>query len=67
LAEQQPLPVRHKALPLRHRPERPTSGDLNAVTVTVARATAPYEGLPEMSGAVHTAHAAPYGARDPGR
>jgi poly-gamma-glutamate biosynthesis protein PgsC/CapC len=66
-AEQQPLPVRHKALPLRHRPQPPTSGDLNAVTVTVARATAPYEELPEMSGAVHAAHAAPDSAGDPGR
>lgn len=40
--EVEPLPVRSKSLPTRRRAEPPTSGDMNAVMVSIARATDPY-------------------------
>jgi hypothetical protein len=38
----EPLPVRNKSLPVRRRSEPATSGDMNAVMVTIARPDEPY-------------------------
>ena len=42
-AEAEPLPVRRPALPVRGRSEPPSSGDMNAVMVSIARADDPYQ------------------------
>jgi poly-gamma-glutamate biosynthesis protein PgsC/CapC len=42
-AEAEPLPVRRPALPVRGRSEPPSSGDMNAVMVSIARANDPYQ------------------------
>ena len=43
VAPAEPLPVRTKSLPYRRRSQPPTSGDMNAVMVSIARTTDAYQ------------------------
>jgi poly-gamma-glutamate biosynthesis protein PgsC/CapC len=62
------LPVRQRALPVRGRFDPPSSGDINAVMVAIARPDEPYEQpVSEISGAGHRAQPALDGVSDPGQ
>ena len=52
----EPLPVRNRSLPTRRRSEPPTSGDMNAVMVSIARATDPYRNEISEAPDSHRAH-----------
>jgi hypothetical protein len=59
------LPVRSKSLPTRRRSEPPTSGDMNAVMVSIPRTSDPYvEQISERPDAATWAHTAASVARN---
>jgi hypothetical protein len=67
----EPLPVRQRALPVRGRAEPPSSGDMNAVMVAIARPTDRYTSEISEPADPHRAHTTSGargadGAGDPG-
>ena len=53
--EAEPLPVRSRSLPSRRRGEPPSSGDINAVMVSIPRSSDPYHEISEAPDS-HRAH-----------